>query len=420
MVGFSDYFKKPVFLSALFCIFIFYSGLFNFPQRYKYNSLIPQDIVTSLSGKLLNSPVKNSNGKYYSASLELKNTISNTSYISSANGRITVLIPSNLVEAFYPGALYSSSKKTGGTLFESGGNYTFSGKFSSSKFIVQECKDNYWESTIFGKIDYFRALCRLQFKRLMYSWGEAGGLLLALLCGAKEYTNSAVSENFRNSGLSHILALSGMHLSMFSSIALFFGNKIGRKKLSFIIRLIVLLIFVWFAGLSPSLFRAYICAMLILISKISGTENPDMIMVLCFSFLLQSVLHPQDINNIGFILSYTALAGILIFNKFFNNQFSKFLPKFAANSLGASCSAQIFTIPISLKLFGSFSPIGIIATMFVAPLITIFIYLGLLLIFVSLLIPLFSGYSEIILKFLYNIIVFIVAFFSKAPKWSLI
>ena len=49
----------------------------------------------------------------------------------------------------------------------------------------------------------------------MYMWGSAGGLLLALLSASKEYTSSAFSDAFRLAGLSHILALSGMHVSIF-------------------------------------------------------------------------------------------------------------------------------------------------------------------------------------------------------------
>ena len=124
------------------------------------------------------------------------------------------------------------------------------------------------------------------FKRLMYKWGNAGGLLLALLCGAREYTDIAIAENFKNAGLSHVLALSGMHLSMFSSIAVLIGNKIGRKKLTYAIRIIVLILFVWFAGFSPSLLRAFICSTLTLIALMSSSKNPDMLLILCFSFLI--------------------------------------------------------------------------------------------------------------------------------------
>lgn len=419
MVKIVELLKKPVLLSTLICILLFYSKIIPVKEYAKYYSLIPQDSVSILNCQLINSPVRNSKGNFYIGKCKIFEVKSESKLTSSAKGFVNLYIPAELAEAYYPGKLYSTVKNNNIPLFEAGGRYLVKGNYSNNNFYVSNCLNSFWDNTFFGKIDYFRALCRLQFKRLMYSWGDAGGFLLALLCGAKEYTNIDIANNFKNSGLSHILALSGMHLSMFSSIAMIFGKKIKRKKLSYVIRLIFLYLFVWFAGFSPSLLRAYICSMLALISTMTGTDKPDMKMILCFSFILQTIISPQDINNIGFILSYTALAGILIFNKYFYKFLIKIFPSKLAGSLSASTSAQIFTAPISLSLFGVFSPIGIIATTIISPIVTIFIYSGLILILISLLIPTLSVYSAYFVNFLYNTIKFAVAFFAKAPIWSL-
>jgi competence protein ComEC len=253
----------------------------------------------------------------------------------------------------------------------------------------------------------------------MYSWGSGGGLLLALLCGAREYTEAATSEAFRRAGLSHILALSGMHLSMFSAIALFFGSRTGVRKLTFILRITALFGFVWFAGFSPSLVRAFICALLTIAATIAGAQKPDMLSILCFSFLLQSALCPQDIHNAAFILSYGALAGILFTSSFFNRFYSKLTPRTVAGSLSAATGAQTFTAPISLKLFGSFSPIGIISATVVSPFVTVFIYSGLLLIILSLIFPILSKPSGIFINLQYTVIKYIVNIFSLVPNWSI-
>lgn len=412
------YLNKPVFLSTLICIFLFYSGIIKIPERYKFFSLLNKNEINEIRGTILSSPVKNQNGKYYSSYIDVFESQDLKGNYSSAYGRLLIYIPSEMVEAYFPGKLYSSADK-GAYLYDAGGIYTFSGKISDRGFYVTNCSNYYWPQNITGKIDRYRALCRLQFKRLMYSWGKGGGLLLALLCGAKEYTETSISEAFKNAGLSHVLALSGMHLSMFSSIAMFFGKKIKRKKISFIIRIIALVIFVWFAGLSPSLLRAFICAMLTILASISGANNPDLLMILCFSFSLQCIISPSDIMNTGFILSYGALAGILMSSRFFNQIYSKLFPQKISSSLASSTGAQLITAPVSLKFFGTFSPIGIIATTVISPFITIFIYSGLFLIFASLIFPAFQKPSGIFVNFLYTIINYIVTFFSQAPKWSL-
>ena len=412
------YSNNSVFLAALICIILFYSGLIKVKDRNTYGSILCSDLITCIQGQLISSPAKSSDGKYYYAKLKLH--ACQADFIkANAYGNVKLMIPCQLAEAFFPGKLYSSAGV--GALFEAGGLYYVKGKFNSdaTSFYISQCLDYSFPNTLYGKFDYFRALCRLQFKRLMYAWGAGGGLLLALLCGAKEYTSSEISLNFNNAGLSHILALSGMHLSMFSGIAMFFGKRIGRRKLSFIIRIITLILFVWFAGFSPSLLRAFLCSFFMIIASLANVEKPDLLIILAFSFLCQTIISPTDIYNSGFMLSYTALAGILLTNSFFRKIYNRFLPGYFAASLGSSTGAQVFTAPLSLYLFKSFAPIGIIATSIVSPLVTIFIYSGLFLIIVCLIFPVLAAPSGIFINFEYNIIKFFSALFSKAFIWSI-
>ena len=419
-----NYFKKPVFLSSLICIFIFYSGLFNLPDRTRLRSLLKAEDIVQISGTIISSPARTGKGSYYTATFTLNSAADARNIRSSATGRVKIFIPSEMAEAYSPGKLFSAAKakqkeRLQAFLYESGGQCTFRGRLTENGFYVRECLAAAWPPSLRGRLRRFRALCRLQFKRLMYTWGSGGGLLLALLCGAREYTDAATQDSFRRAGLSHILALSGMHLSMFSAIAVFFGNRAGIKKLTFILRITALIGFVWFAGFSPSLVRAFICAILSIVAAIAGAEKADMLSILCFSFLLQSALCPQDIHNAAFILSYGALAGILFTARFFSLFYSKFAPKPLASSLSAATGAQTVTAPISLKLFGSFSPIGIISASILSPFVTFFIYSGLLLILLSLIFPILSKPSGIFINLQYTVITYIVKIFAFVPNWSL-
>ena len=417
-----NYFKKPVFLSALICVFIFYSGLFNIPDRTEPRTLIKTDQITKITGTILSSPSRIGNGSYYSATFSLEKAADARNFQSTAKGRVKIMLPSEFAEAYSPGKLFSDSqKKHSGQafLYEAGGHCTFRGRLTNNVFYIRECTAYEWPSSWRGRLQHLRALCRLHFKRLMYGWGRGGGLLLALLCGAREYTEPSTQEAFRRAGLSHILALSGMHLSMFSAIALFFGNKAGIRKLTFILRISALFGFVWFAGFSPSLSRAFICSLLTIAATIAGAKKPDLLSILCFSFLLQSSLCAQDIHSSAFILSYGALAGILLSANLFKRFYSKFCPKTIASSLSAATGAQTFTAPISLKLFSAFSPIGIVSATVVSPFVTVFIYSGLLLILLSLIFPILSKPSGIFINLQYTVITYIVNLFSNVPNFCL-
>lgn len=424
-----NYFKKPVFLSSLICAFVFYSGLFNIPDKKGPVSLLQTESISEISGTILSSPARTGKGSYYAATFSLDQVADARGFRSTARGRLKIMIPSELAEAYSPGKLYSQSQAqtqaqspaqtSQAFLYEAGGHCVFRGRLSQDSFYVRECTAAFWPCSWRGRLQHFRALCRLHFKRLLYAWGSGGGLLLALLCGAREYTDPATSDAFRRAGLSHILALSGMHLSMFSAIAVFFGNKTGVRKLTFILRISALLGFVWFAGFSPSLIRALICALLTIAATIAGARKPDMLSILCFAFLLQSAFCPQDIHNAAFILSYGALAGILFTSGLFNRFYAKFSPKPIASSLAAATGAQTFTAPISLKIFGSFSPIGIVSSTVVSPFVTVFIYSGLVLILLSLAFPILSKPSGIFINLQYTVITYIVNIFSGVPNFCL-
>ena len=413
----TEYFKKPVFISSLICVLVFYSGLFNIPDKTKPHSLLSTEKIIEITGTILSSPARTGNGSYYAATFSLESAADARNYKSTATGRLKIMIPTELAEAYSPGRLYSISGRA--FLYEAGSHCTFRGRLTQDTFYIRECTAASWTPTCRGRLRHYRALCRLHFKRLMYGWGSGGGLLLALLCGAREYTDTATQDAFRRAGLSHILALSGMHLSMFSAIALFFGNRAGIRKLTFVLRISTLIAFVWFAGFSPSLVRAFICAMLTIAASIAGAKKPDMLSILCFSFLLQSAICPQDIHSVAFILSYGALAGILLTGSLFNRFYSRFSPRPIASSLSAATGAQTFTAPISLRIFGAFSPIGIVSATVITPFITVFIYSGLLLILLSLLFPILSKPSGIFINLQYTVITYIVNIFSGVPNFCL-
>lgn len=409
------YFYNPIFLSVFICLLIFYLPKKQLDLGDNLKSLLNQNQITKIYCYMENSPVKVSSGKSYLCKARLIEIEDNKGLKSSAQGRISLLIPCNLVEAYYPGKLYSIANGNN-HLYEAGSYYSFEGKLSNGFFQVQKCLNSYWPKNIYGRVDYFRSLCRLQFKRMMYAWGKAGALFLSLLSGSREYLETKVGELFRNSGLSHILALSGMHLSIFTSLAVFVGKKLKSKKVTYILQLTTLFLFVWFAGFSPSLLRAFIFSSLLFISLLAGYKNPDLLIVLSFTFLLQVIISPQDIYSIAFKLSYGALAGILLLSDFINSFISKFIPQKISSSISASCAAQIFTGPICIKNFGCIYPIGIISSIFISPLISLFIILGLLLLIITLLIPCFLPCSEFIMNILYNLIILITGTFSKAPR----
>ncbi len=416
-----------VLAATIICILL-YSNLFVLKDKnYVLKTLLPLNEICEINGTVSSSPVKLQNGKFYSVKFKVLNVKNDKNGIFSANGIVNLFLPTKTVEALFPGKLYSSSIKSGAVLADSGANLSVKGRFSTKtenkyncSFYADFVNQLSWGNGFFSKLNYIRSLLRLQFKRLLYAWGASGALLLALITGMREYTDVKITTAFKNSGLSHILALSGMHLSLFGSISNFFTRKLfGKRKIALFFEFFAVSIFVFFAGLSPSLCRALLCSSLSIFLRLLGIKNCKMINILSFVFLFHILIFPEDYKNAGFILSYGALTGILLFSEILNSHFSKIVPEKLSSSFCASLSAQIFTSPISLKLFGTFAPIGIISSVIVTPVVTLFIYLGLFFITLCLIFPFFSECADFLLNLLYNLIEILVLFFSKFKIFSI-
>lgn len=418
MVNLKKWLGNPFIAAAFFTAVLIYSNAVVPADKNPYSGLVSRECLLSVTGTVSSNPVKSSSEKTYSFFVNLEKSegkVNGYDLKSSAEGKIKVFVPASTAEALFPGKLYSSAKSA--PLIEEGEKIICKGIWNSKleAFNASDVENISVYDSVVKKISHFRALCRLVLKRLLFSWGECGGLLLALLSGSREYTSNEIRECFRNAGLSHILALSGMHLSFFAGIAGFTGKKFFGKSSSFFARLFGIIFFVWFAGFSPSLFRAFLCSMISLLCSALFCEKSDFLSILSCAFLIHCMIFPSDVYTAAFILSYGALCGIVCFADFFAGKFSAFLPPAVASSVAASLSAQIFTAPVSIFMFGAFMPVGIIASVIVSPLISLFFLLGIIFILTGLMFPFLSVIYGIIINILFTVIIFFVKIFALVP-----
>ncbi len=425
--------------TAITTAVLIYSGTIAVVNKDSFYSLLHPNTITSIEATVISNPAKTSTGNYYTVTTDTSSVYS--SFASSeARGHVRILVPTEIVEALYPGKLYSSvyssiNSKT--LIIENGFKARFYGSFSinakSQKseyeaplFIAHGLQEFGWKNSI----TKLRANFRLEFKRLLYAWGDAGGLLLALLSGSREYTNARLADAFKNAGLSHILALSGMHLSLFAGIALNLGSFAG-KKLGSMLSLFAVIAFVWFAGLSASLLRALICTLISLVLQYSALPGVSgslevvyrfvspsftsirLIRILSLSFIIHICFFPMDAFSAGFMLSYGALVGIALSELSIKPLLVRFLPECCASPLAASMGAQLCTAPITISLFGMIMPIGIISSVIVSPLALGFLVIGLCCIVLCLLFPFLLYVLDDIIHLLYKLLEHTVLWFAQ-------
>jgi ComEC/Rec2-related protein len=400
MVNFPFYAKNPVFGSAvLFCILV-YGGIFHLDNKKQFVSLFPAPSIREIEGTLQSSPkVFGQSSTDFYAEFATKKVRTVEQYSGSTTGTVTIYFNSEIIR----------------TLYEKGVVARISVIPFYQGFKVLSVRSAGWDSGVLSQLLRIRASSRIFLRNTVANWGAAGGFFLALTAGSQNDTERILIESFKIAGLSHILALSGMHLSIFSCLLNFFLKKIVSKCIGNLLNVVILSLFVFFAGTSPSLTRAYIFYLVIKLLKLISISSPDAVSVLSLTFFIQVFIFPNDIETISFILSYLALTGILIISPVIFFYLKKIFSQPLAKSFAESLSAVIVTAPVTIYFFDFIAPASIVSSFFITPLVSVFINLGIIIFILTALVPFLSPIISGIMVVVYTVIKKIVVGFSEIP-----
>lgn len=384
-----------------------------------------------------------SGAKYYSADATLlncayneQNKIDKTAFAQnefiqkslkanfSACGNIKVFFPIDMVKQnnAFSITLFKSESENACRNFSNGAIILAYGKFgkkaditSPNVFFVTNQLPEFlgWNSFLDG----VRAKFRFILMHLLAGWGQAGGLLLALISSNKDFLEISCSTSFRNAGLSHILALSGMHVSLVSLSAIRLGSLFGKKTFAIKFSLISIVLFVWFAGSAPSLNRALGMMIILVIGNGLGLR-PNIISVLSAMLIFHIVLKPTDALSLGFMLSYGALAGILLFGEAIVELFDGKIPCKILSGVSASIGAQSFTAPVVIGKIGTLAPIGVVSSLIVSPIVSAFLLLGMVSVPISLIFPFTNRFFNFVLNLIYKAILSLSKSFAMLPLFQ--
>lgn len=140
-------------------------------------------------------------------------------------------------------------------------------------------------------------------------------LINALLTGDRSSLDSSVMNSFRDSGASHILALSGLHLGIIYGILLKVTSIFGKHPTIKAVRSLIIIslcgIYTLATGASPSLVRAFLFILVNETARLTHRSN-NPLRVYCAALFIQTAINPQVISSTGFQLSYLAMAGIFL------------------------------------------------------------------------------------------------------------
>ena len=354
-----------IFFTAGFALGIACRGAANY-SYYLFPGLETDNII-AVSGKLLDDPRNTASGRGM-ALLNLSASHGKHGLRASARGKVMVFFPEGSIPRLKEFGRGSEIYIEGNFVKADASSYGKTPMFRARSVHVTHPAPRFeqWRTGI--RLALIDAFSPDEAHGRGRDWG---GLALALLLGIRDNLDGELSEQYRNAGCSYILALSGMHLAIVSSIIAFFLKKpLGLKKAA-LVGIIFILLYVFLVGAQPSLTRAAIMYVLGAIAIIFALPvNPALL--LGFSFIIQIFTQPDSGDTVSFILSYLALAGILSLGQGIAGVFRGYLPGFAASPLSASLGAFLGTMAVSVLFFGSLRPIGIAAGLVMVPLTTAF------------------------------------------------
>lgn len=237
---------------------------------------------------------------------------------------------------------------------------------------------------------------------------EAFAICAALITGYDDEIDRTVLQAFSHSGTLHVLSVSGLHVGLIYLMINFVFHRIDlrhrQKGLQLILTCVCLWGFAFIAGFAAPVLRAVLMFTFLGIGRFFfRTQSHDQLNILLFSAFVLVFINPFYLVDIGFLLSYLAVFGLIYFQP-------KFLKRWSPNSkvlrliwenTCASFAATLSTLPLTLLFFHQFPLWFFVSNAVVVPLTFVVMLLSAgVLMQVSFLVPLTNGLVEILLRFI--------------------
>lgn len=215
----------------------------------------------------------------------------------------------------------------------------------------------------------------------MKAWGmdnEHLSVVSALTLGCKRELDDEVRDVYSIAGISHVLALSGMHIGIIWAVLGFLLRPIAfnrwGKWIKWFISTSLLWIFAFVVGLEASVVRAVIMCMLMELAKLTGAKALSL-NTLAIAAVLMLLYRPLYLFDVGFQLSFVAVASIVLF---FPLLFRLFrgrgrLVRFIGGIMCVSVAAQLGTAPLVMYYFSNFSAYFLLTNLVAAILVPVII-----------------------------------------------
>ena len=402
---------------AIFVLSVLY---FNFrlpqPQANDISNLVSSEkyLNATVTGKVLTEPRLNDNYKLKFWLKAQKIAEQNSLNSQQTAGKLYVTVPLLQGKNIYPheivtikGFLYKPQSPKNNIQFNFKKYLREYGSFAglSGRKIIEQSPTKPW-----GWYRLRNRIVRAQVKGLGSPLGQ---LISSMVLGRKAVDlPQDIRDLFIKSGLAHVLAASGFHVSLLLGITLKSTNFLAQKK-QLVIGVIVLLIYLGLTGFSPSVIRAVIMGIAVLIAVASKAKvRPLGSLLLAATLIL--IFNPLWIGDLGFQLSFLSTFGLIVTLPILQNKLD-WLPTNIATAIAIPLAASIWVLPLISYAFNMVATYSILINVITTPLITVISLGGMFTSALALLIPSLGSYLTWVLKYPTLLLVAITKFFTSLP-----
>ena len=264
--------------------------------------------------------------------------------------------------------------ETFGTLPNYGDGFTATalsqGKFYQIYAVTLEDEPNYViTDTQYDMFDKIRFAVADKLSANMRE--DTAEFVYAMLFGYKDVMNEGIQADFAASGTAHLLAVSGLHVVMLAAtVSAIFRKMRLPEWASFPLLIAVLFGFGAICGFAPSIVRSIVMIVILESGKIVGGRY-DALSSLSLAAASTLIFSPYSLFSLGFLMSYAAVYGIVLFNENIERGLVRIhCPKALAAALAVTISANIGVLPITVHTFGATSLVFMLANLMVVPMVS--------------------------------------------------
>ncbi len=233
-----------------------------------------------------------------------------------------------------------------------------------------------------ASLTILRSSCNLfghdwQYLSPISNCGDIAALLQGLLLGGSGGFSPEMQQNFRNTGITHIVAISGFNITLIIVTLQYVLERLKLSfKLQFALIMLILAIFIALVGPSPSVLRAGFMSAIMLLARVFG-RTCSAVRALLLASIIMLLYNPYFLFSVSFQLSFLATFGLLSFFETLPELDFQWFRSLLETGW-ATIVANLYTLPVLINTFGYFSPLSVLPNVIILPFIPLIMLLDLL------------------------------------------